>query len=367
MLNIFRKKDKKKNIQENYYKLRLLEIIRETEDATTLVFEKPEDGFDYLPGQYLTLLVPMEEEPVRRAYSMSSSPHLDSNIAITVKRVDEGVVSNYLNENMKVGEMYEVMKPMGSFTPDIHAGNEKQYVMIAGGSGITPMISIIQSILKVEPSSQLLLIYQNRNEHSIIFRSKLNDLRQQYPDRLKLIHVLSRPGEDWDGLAGRLDSAQFKSIMADQLSDSIQNAEYFVCGPSGLMQTVESTLSDIGVAKSNIHKESFVAVKSDNSDKKEEDSVSAVVERKVNIILDGEKHDIIVPPQKSILEAALDHNIDMPFSCQSGLCTACRGKLLSGEVYMEEDEGLSDEEIEEGYVLNCVGHPRTDKVVIEIG
>ncbi len=366
MLNLFRKKETKKKAKDHINKLAVLEIVRETADTTTMVFRKPEDGFDYAPGQFLTLIIPVGGEEVRRPYSISTSPHTDENIAVTVKRLDKGTVSNYLNDHMKIGDEYEVLLPMGSFTPALSADNEKHYVLIGGGSGITPLISIIKSILAVEANSTLLLIYQNRDEASIIFKDQLEKLESNYGGRLKLVNILSKPGASWDGLQGRLDGKLIREVLADQIGNKGLEAEYFICGPGGLMVSVENALNEMGVSADRVHKESFSTPAPKNVDDLIDTDV-AINKQEVTIILDGMEHRVTVEPGKSILEAALNEDIDMPFSCQSGLCTACRGKLLSGKVYMEEDEGLSDDEKQEGYVLNCVGHPLSENVVIEIG
>lgn len=366
MLNLFRKKENKKEKKRTVNKLEVVEIIRETADATTLVFAKPDHGFDYAPGQYLTLILPVEGEEVRRPYSISTSPHTDENIAVTVKRIDQGTVSNYLNDHMKVGNEYEVLPPMGSFTPELKPENAKHYVIVGGGSGITPLISIIKSMLAVEADSSLLLIYQNRSEDSIIFKDQLQSLKSKYDERLKVVHVLSKPEGPWEGPKGRLDGQLIKDIIADTFGNKGREAEYFICGPGGLMESAENALNEMGVPKNHVYKESFTVASSEDTNDTADGEIT-IITRDVTIIIDGEEHRINVGPEKSILEAALDDDIDMPFSCQSGLCTACRGKLLSGKVYMEEDEGLSDDEKDEGYVLNCVGHPITDDVVIEIG
>ena len=366
MFGIFKKKSKSETHKSRYITLKVKEVVRETEDATTLVFEIPENGLKYKAGQYITLILPIEGEHVRRSYSLNSSPSLEEDPAITVKRIEDGKVSNYLHQHMKVGDSFEVLEPMGNFTPDLDSGKPSQYILFAGGSGITPLMSILKTVLVAEPQSKILLVYQNRNESTKIFASQLKTLEDTNQGRLKVVNILSQPGEDPSHYQGRLTEELIKEELLDIPGFEIQQGEYFLCGPSGMMHTIEKALESLNVPKPQVHKESFVPGVSDELPGSKKES-KVILEQVVTIVLDGEEHKVTVPPNKSILDAALDDNIDMPFSCQSGLCTACRGKLLQGKVYMDEDEGLTDKELEEGYVLNCQGHPLTSDVVIEIG
>ena len=356
MFGIFKKKSRSETHKSRYITLQVKEVVRETEDATTLVFETPESGFKYKAGQYITLILPIEGEHVRRSYSLNSSPLLEENPAVTVKRIEDGKVSNYLHQHMKVGDSFEVLEPMGNFTPDLDSGKSSQYILFAGGSGITPLMSILKTVLVAEPQSKILLVYQNRNESTKIFASQLKTLEDTNQDRLKVVNILSQPGEDASHYQGRLTEELIKEELLDIPGFEIQQGEYFLCGPSGMMHTIEKALESLNVPKTQVHKESFIPGVSDELTGNKKES-KVVLEQVVTIVLDGEEHKVTVPPNKSILDAALDDNIDMPFSCQSGLCTACRGKLLQGKVYMDEDEGLTDKELEDGYVLNCQAPP----------
>lgn len=366
MFKIFKKKNKgSKTDSKRYLQLKIKEVRKETDDTNTLIFEKPEKPFNYLPGQFLTLIMPIEGEEVRRSYSLCTSPYLDENPAITVKRVDSGVVSNYLNDHMKAGDVFDVMTPAGHFTPALDPEHDKKYVLFAGGSGITPIMSILKSILIKEHKSQVTLVYQSRNEQSIIFNNELDELQKKHPSHFKVIHLLSQPSEAWKGHKGRIDGAMTSDLLMDIAENKVAQFEYFLCGPSGFMLTVFDTLIDFEVPEKRIHKESFYS--GEAKAKTEEPSEVSNQDIMVTILLDGEEYEVDVPANRSILEAALDQDIDMPFSCQNGLCTACRGKLLAGNVRMDDEDGLSEEEINEGYVLNCVGHPEGPGVKIEIG
>jgi ring-1,2-phenylacetyl-CoA epoxidase subunit PaaE len=367
MFKLFKKKSQEeKSTSGRYFSMKIKEVRKETEDTSTLIFEIPEKGLAYQPGQFLTLILPIEGKEVRRSYSLCTSPYLNENPAITVKRIDTGLISNYLNDHMKPGDSFDVMAPAGHFTPVLDPEQAKKYILLAGGSGITPIMSILKSILHKEQNSDVTLVYQSRNKESIIFREQLDELAEKYAGQFKLIHILSQPNDTWKGYRGRIDHALASDILMDIAGNKVAEYEFFLCGPAGFMLTVFETLMDFEVPEKQIHKESFYsgeAKPKEESEAQEESSDGTMV----TIVLDGEEYEVNVPPNKSILEAALDENIDMPFSCQSGLCTACRGKLLEGSVTMEEDDGLSEEELNEGYVLNCVGHPDGPGVKIEIG
>lgn len=366
MFKIFKKRDKTdKNSSGRYMQLKVKEVRRETADTSTLIFENPEKPLKYQPGQFLTLILPIKNEEVRRSYSLCTSPYCDEFPAITVKRVETGVISNYLNDHMKTGDIFDVMAPAGHFVPNLDRRNSKRYVLFAAGSGITPIMSILKSILDQEPESQVHLIYQNRNEQSVIFKDELEEIREKYEENFHIHHILSQPGASWKGLKGRLDEAITGDLLMDIAGNKVATCEFFICGPAGFMNMILETLADFDVPENRVHKESFYnSVPTPKTAHVPEPAVSEAT--MVTIVLDGVTYEVNVPGNKTILEAALDQDIDMPFSCQSGLCTACRGRLLAGEVEMSETDGLSDEEINEGYVLNCVGKPKGTGVKIEI-
>ncbi len=368
--NFFKKKDKseeKAPVKNDRYKsLTVREVINEAKDAIVIVFEQPEWEFKYTAGQFLTLITDIEGESVRRAYSLCTSPLVDEYPAVTVKRVENGRMSNHLNDNIKAGEVMKVLEPMGNFTTEVKAEKKRHLIMFAGGSGITPMMGISKSILHAEPDSIISLIYANRNQESIIFKKAFDGLEDTYEGRMHVIHILDNAPLNWQGESGLLNEEMLKKII-DRIPDwGNENTQYLMCGPEGMMKNVEMYLDTFGIDKSNVFKESFVQGTIDKAEKGSKDE-GQKQDYEVTILFDGEEHKFEVPKDKTILETALGLDIDLPFSCQSGLCTACRGKLLSGSVHMDEDEGLSDAEKAEGYVLNCVGHPTSSDVKIQIG
>ena len=364
----FKKKKKEEaSADSRFLQLKISEVVQETAEAVSLVFEQPATGnLEYKPGQFITIIQTVDGKKIRRAYSLCSSPFLNEKPAVTVKRVEGGAMSNYLNSQVSAGDVMEIMEPMGSFTPAIDASNKRQIFLIGGGSGITPLMSIAKSILSEEQESKVSLIYANKDEASIIFNETIKSLSAKYAERFSVVDFLENPPAEWSGQTGLLDAGKLTSVINRLKDDSYSDISYYTCGPGPMMDIVMDTLNNMGVADDQKHKESFVAGTTSPKDIIVEEE-SADQSREVTVVLDGEEHKFVVQPKKTILETGLDQNIDMPYSCQSGLCTACRGKCISGKISMDEDDGLSDEERADGYVLLCVGHPLTDNVVVEIG
>lgn len=365
LFNLFKSKEKKKGKQ--YLSLKVRQVIRETPDTVTIYFDQPDPFLDYQPGQFLTVIVDINGKAERRSYSLCTSPFVDPYPGITVKRVKDGVVSNYLNDLIRPGKSIEVMKPMGHFTLDYHSQNTNHFVMVTGGSGITPVMGLIKSILVNEPDSKTTLLYCSRSEEQIIFKNELASLAEKHSDKINIIHNLSQPTNSWTGLKGRLSADKIKAILTENVGDEGRTIRYLTCGPQGLMEATLASLSGIGVREEDVLKENFFL----NAAEKETPSVGSddelpIITRNVQVNLEGQEYEFEVTPDKTILEAGMDEDIDMPYSCQSGLCTACRGKLISGKVKMDEDAGLSQKEIEEGYILCCMSHPLTGDVKVEI-
>jgi ring-1,2-phenylacetyl-CoA epoxidase subunit PaaE len=367
---LFKKSDKKEESQgssSHYFDLTVKNIVHETKEAITVVFEQPAKKISYKSGQFLTLIVPMNGKDVRRAYSLCSSPFVDPDLAVTVKRVDNGLMSNWLPENLKIGSKVKIMEPMGQFTTEFSKENKRHLIMFAGGSGITPMMSIIKSTLTQEPESICSLIYCNRDIDSIIFKNTLDTMQTTWEGRLHVIHILDNAPMNWQGYSGLLNHDMLTKLFERIPNWGIEKSTYLMCGPEGMMKNAETLLAEQHIPKERTFKESFVQGTIDKDTKKEAAPVAENKAREVTIRYDGQEYKVMVEPNRAILETALDQGIDLPYSCQSGLCTACRGKAISGKVKLDEEEGLSQSERNEGYVLTCVGHPLTDDVVIEIG
>jgi len=363
-----------------YLTLNVVEITRETADAATIHLESPDrQRIACAPGQFLTLILPCGPggKKERRAYSLSSTPHEAPRLSVTVKRVTGGLVSNYLLDTVRVGQQLEVMAPLGNFTLQPSPKSARSIVLVGAGSGITPLMSILKAVLREEPLSHVLLVYGNRTEDNVIFREQLKQLQSQSSGRLQVEHVFSQPANPAASPhTGRLNRTMLLRILEQRHQFPAEQAEYYLCGPEGMMTEARAALDLLGVPAARIRRESFVAaaetIEAAAAQPNGHGDVLATANdgkidgHIVTIQYEGSEYKVPVGPKQTILEAALDLDIDLPYSCQAGLCTACRGKCLSGKVHLDEREGLSDSEMKQGYVLVCVGHPLTADVVIEI-
>ncbi|HSI74710.1 MAG TPA: ferredoxin--NADP reductase [Lunatimonas sp.] len=364
LFNLFKKNPEETEASSQYITLQVREVVRETSDAVTLYFDQPEPHLEYLPGQFLTIILIINGKEERRSYSLCTSPFVDPFPGITVKRLKGGVVSNYMNDLVFPGKKITVMRPMGNFTCDYHSKNKRHYGMIVAGSGITPILGITKSILVNEPDAKVSLLYGSRNEEQIIFKSLLEKLNEQYPGRVQVHHQLSQPNGVWEGAKGRIVASDIQNFGRDLLADSDYEGRFFLCGPHEMMEAGKSSLAEMGVPREVIFTENFFIDAKDKNGNAEEGDQQ--ITQEVTITLEGQSYTFDVTPDKTILEAGLDMDIDMPYSCQSGLCTACRGRLLSGKVTMDEDAGLSENEIEAGYILCCSSKPKSGEIKINI-
>ena len=351
---------KKKKTDDRYQMMTIKEVVKVATDAVNLVFEKP-TNFQYEPGQFITIIDEVNGKKIRRAYSLCTTPFDDEHPAVTVKRVPGGAMSNHLNDNINTGDQLEVMEPMGMFTTEYNDTKSRKAVFFGGGSGITPLISIIRSMLIKEPLSSAVLVYGNRSEEYIIFKDLIESLEESYEGRFKAIHILEEGEADF---VGRPTEEMIKEIC-DSNSCNDQT-EFYICGPQPMMDVVSAGLKKANYPDSNVMMESFDSSKDEKSSKKSKKNKD-VEESEVTILLDGEEFSMTVKKNDSVLDTALNNDLDMPYSCQSGLCTACRGKCIEGKISIDEAEGLSQDELDEGYVLTCVGKPITDRVKVEIG
>ncbi len=351
--------------------MKVKEVTHETPDAVTLHFWHPyNEVVKYKPGQFLTLLLPQGETKVRRSYSMSSSPYTDVSLAVTVKRLPGGFASEYLTNQVKEDDVLEVMEPMGHFVPELDADQKRTVVLIGAGSGITPLMSICKSVLMVEPESTVYLLYGNRNENSIIFKNQLDTLKAKYSERFQLVYTLSQPSASWTGESGRLNKSQILKILEALPKTETAKTDYYICGPDDMMEEAKRALDILAVPKERIHKESFLTA---TTAKAHGDVTEAPATgdgspkgHEVTILYEGSEYKFRVEPHQTVLEAALDLDIDLPYSCQAGMCTACMGRCVSGKVHLDEEDALSKAELEAGFILTCVAHPMSDDVVLEL-
>lgn len=343
--------------------LRIKEKRAETPDTFSLVLEKPASGFEYLPGQYVTVRIEIDGKKYPRAYSLSSSPHLDGDLQLTIKRLPGGIVSNYIWDNLNPGDSLEVFPPLGNFIVQTQPGRALQHLFIAAGSGIAPIYGMIRSILFAEPKSRILLLYGSRSQEHIIFREALDNLQAQYGERLEVIHTLSRPAPGWSGLTGRLSPELIESELG-RIRKRLLPVEAYICGPSDMMAMAIQTLERQRLPKEKIHTEYFSAPLPETVTAEPPAAASEAI---ATIRLDGKTYQVPVKAGQTLLVAAQEAGLDPPYACEEGICCTCRAKLYKGQVHMAVREALSDWEIEKGFILTCQAVPLTPEVEIEYG
>jgi len=356
-----------------YHSLAIKNITKETLDAVSITFEVPAESqanFQFIQGQYVTLRLPINGENVVRSYSICSSPFVVGSFSIGIKKVEGGKASGYLNDNLRVGDIIEVMEPNGRFYTALDPAHEKHYYLFGGGSGITPMFSIIKAVIEKEPKSKLTLFYGNRNEESIIFRRQLDSIAIQLPDQLKIVHVLSETAPGWTGYQGLMNKETNLKLIKENSDLHFQNAEFFICGPGVMMSEAKAALLELGVPTEKIHIEYFTAKENTEDAKPTESGTSDQPEitsgkAKVKIKYDGNVVEFEMNVKHTVLDAALDAGYDPPYSCMVAACCTCRAKLVKGKVHMDDRESLTDSEINDGYVLTCQSHPRTEIIELD--
>lgn len=347
-----------------FHPLKVSDIVRETADTVSLAFEIPSEikqHYQYKQGQYLTLKFIIDGEESRRSYSICSSPVEGHELRIAIKRVKDGKVSTYINDVIKIGDVIEVMIPMGNFYTEMDSAHKKNYVLFAGGSGITPILSILKTILIAEPLSSITLFYGNNDEASVIFKKHLDTLSSGYSDRLNTFHLLNIAPHNHPGLLqGMLTKEKCIELLKTYVDFSLDN-EFFICGPTPMMDNAVAALKYLNAPESKIHVEYFSTPASNAP--VPETIVNAIGSRAM-IIKDGDEFNVDLLPSETILQAALRIGMDAPYACQGGSCCTCRALLEEGEVKMTVNYALSAAEVERGYILTCQSHATTPNVVI---
>lgn len=322
-------------------RLRVAAIVQETPTVRTFVLEPsdPARPLAYSAGQHLTLLVDIDGTTHRRCYSFSTSPASGDRPAITVKRDPGGLVSRHLHERIRTGDTLTASEPTGPFTLDTDASLARTVVFVAGGVGITPLVSLAETLLRKEPASRAILLCGNRSEDEIIFRTRLAALEAAFGGRLEVRHALDSAPAAWNGLAGPLDGARVLATLGDESADA-----YFVCGPEAMMQSVCTALADHGIPRERIRTERFVYAST---------AATQVPAHAAEITFAASGRRVTARPGQTILQAGLDAGVDLPYSCTMGGCGACKVKKSSGTVVMSEPNCLTEREREDGYVLAC--------------
>ncbi|MDX8552210.1 ferredoxin--NADP reductase [Tenacibaculum sp. 1B UA] len=342
-----------------FHKLRIEKIIKETADAVSILFAIPADlkeAYNFIAGQYITIKATLDDREIRRAYSICASPN-SNQIKVAVKAVDHGTFSTYATMKLKEDTFLEVSEPEGKFILEPQAG--KNYIAFAAGSGITPVLSMVKTVLENELTSTITLVFGNKKAESTIFYEELNELAEKYPTQLNLHYVFSQEVKT-NSKFGRIDKGHINYFVKNIHKDISFNSAY-LCGPEEMIQTVSETLQENGFDKENIYFELFTASIS------EEEAQLNIPDGKseVKVLLDDEEHAFMMEKTDTILAASLRNKLDAPYSCQGGVCSSCIAKVTEGKAVMTKNSILTDDELEEGLVLTCQAHPTTQKVVVD--
>lgn len=354
-------------LAQQFYTLRVKELEKTTPDCTILSLEVPADlheAFAFRQGQHLTLRTMVNGEDVRRSYSLCSSP-LDAEWRVAVKKIDGGVFSGFVNEQLKVGDQLEVMNPHGNFYVEAKPDADRHYVAFAAGSGITPIFSILKTHLALEPKAQFSLFYTNQNVHSIILKEEIEALKNQYLDRFSPYFFLTQEDRDVSLFNGRMDTEKME-LIGKYLLDFQSADHYFLCGPEEMIFMIRDFLKAQGVEDSKIHFELFTTAAGQKRARAPKTTTTQTNQVQV-VLKEGGKTSkfTMAKDSESILEAALRVNSGLPFACKGGVCCTCKAKLLEGQVEMEVNYALEKDQVDAGYILTCQALPLTEHIVVD--
>ncbi|HEX7391156.1 MAG TPA: 2Fe-2S iron-sulfur cluster-binding protein [Acidiphilium sp.] len=353
-----------------FHPLVIADIRRETPDAVSVAFRVPDtlkSDYAFIPGQYLTLRAVIDGVEVRRSYSICSTPE-DGELRIAAREIADGAMSRRINRDLAPGDIVEAMTPIGRFGAIPPAAGPRIIAAFAAGSGITPVIAIIRAILAREPETSVFLACGNRTTGSILFRDRLSALKDRYPDRFSVIHVLSREEQDIPILNGRLDRAKAALLLARMAGAPVDHV--FVCGPEGMIADVETAARAQGVPPEAIHAERFVSALG-GAPRPALTPVETLVAdtptagTEVIIVADGKRRNIVVAPGEAVLDAALRSGLDLPYACKGGMCSTCRARVIAGAAVMAVNYSLEPWEIAAGFVLTCQARPTSGGTIID--
>ncbi|MFT6457978.1 2Fe-2S iron-sulfur cluster-binding protein [Pseudophaeobacter arcticus] len=351
-----------------FHQLEVTDVRKTIRDAV-VVSLKPVNGaaaeFDFTQGQYLTFRRDFDGEELRRSYSICAGKG-DGILQVGIKRVDGGAFSTWANTELQPGDMLEAMPPMGSFFTPLDATTAKSYLGFAGGSGVTPVLSILKTTLEAEPESTFTLVYANKGVNTIMFREELEDLKNNYMGRFNVIHILESDAQEIDLFTGLVTQEKCAHLFEHWIDiKSVDTA--FICGPEPMMLGIAAALRNAGLEDAQIKFELFASAQPGRAKRKEgaADAASAGNQATAAITLDGSTQTVQMGKDMTILDAALENAMDAPYACKAGVCSTCRCKVIEGEVEMVANHALEDYEVEKGYVLSCQAFPVTDRVVVD--
>lgn len=343
-----------------FYKLKIAEVRRETPEAVSVKFSVPlelQDFYKFTAGQYTTLKLTLDGEEIRRAYSICSSPN-SGELRIAIKSVSVGAFSTFANRNLKEGDIVEVGTPEGKFTFSPDGERSKNYAAFVAGSGITPVMSILTSVLEDEPKSTFVLVYGNKSPEQAIFHQQLHELHLKYTGRLFVYYVYSQAKVD-NELFGRIERSTVNFILNNKHKE-IEFDKFYLCGPEQMILTVSDVLKERNIKEKDIKFELFFAPK-------EENQIDASLEghTKITVLVDDEETTFEMSQKQTVLDAALKQGLDAPYSCQGGICSSCLARIKSGSAEMKKNAILTDKEIEEGLILTCQAHPTSKEIFVD--
>jgi len=343
-----------------FYKLNIKEVKQETKDAVSILFNVPaelKNNYQFIAGQYVNLKLTLDNQEIRRAYSICSSPNSGA-LKIVVKEVKNGVFSSFANRSLKTGDTLEVGIPEGNFTFEPQIDRQKNYAAFVAGSGITPVLSIIKSVLESEPNSSFVLVYGNKSREDTIFYQELHDLHLQFVSRF-FVHLVYSQSNNEPELSGRIQKTTVNYILYDKHKEK-EFDKFYLCGPEDMINTVSEVLKSHNVKEKNIKFELF-----SSSSKENEIKESLEGHSKITILVDGEEVSFEMSQKQTVLEAAIKQSVDVPYSCQGGVCSSCLARVTKGSATMKKNAILTDKELAEGLILTCQAHPTSNEIFVD--
>ncbi len=343
-----------------FYKLNIKEVKQETKDAVSILFNVPaelKNNYQFIAGQYVNLKLTLDNQEIRRAYSICSSPNSGA-LKIVVKEVKNGVFSSFANRSLKTGDTLEVGIPEGNFTFEPQIDRQKNYAAFVAGSGITPVLSIIKSVLESEPNSSFVLVYGNKSREDTIFYQELHDLHLQFVSRF-FVHLVYSQSNKEPELSGRIQKTTVNYILYDKHKEK-EFDKFYLCGPEDMINTVSEVLKSHNVKEKNIKFELF-----SSSSKENEIKESLEGHSKITILVDGEEVSFEMSQKQTVLEAAIKQSVDVPYSCQGGVCSSCLARVTKGSATMKKNAILTDKELAEGLILTCQAHPTSNEIFVD--
>ena len=345
-----------------FHTLNIKDITRQTDQCVSITFDVPnhlKEEYKFKAGQYITLKTDIDGKEVRRDYSLCTSPS-SGNLTVAVKEVENGTFSKYANQVLKVGDTLDVAQPQGRFTFTPDTSKTRTIAAFAAGSGITPVLSIVKTVLEEEPNSKFVLVYGNKTLKDTIFLNDLLDIQNKYSDRLTIQFLYSQSQEK-DALFGRIEKSTVNFIVKNKYKDVNIDA-FYLCGPEGMINTVKDVLAENNIEDSKVFFELFTTTSSVSVEDLEEVTDGTT---SITVIVDDEEKTFTMSQQQSVLEAALEQDLDAPYSCQGGICSSCLARVKEGKATMRQNNILTDNEVAEGLVLTCQAHPVSSKIIVD--